>query len=124
MNHCPSIECGKDFCHDRGYYRLKEDAKDTQFIPYPISNQCETAFTPVTPKSPQIQRDEIVTSGLFDCFLDLEMQMRERSEQYNILYERYKQNGDDERMKEVLKLMEKQRDNSNTFNNCKLVWSN
>ena len=34
LNHCPSIECGKDFCHDRGYYRLKENIKGskTDFI--------------------------------------------------------------------------------------------
>ena len=24
LNHCPLIECGKEFHHDRGYYRLKE----------------------------------------------------------------------------------------------------
>ena len=28
LNHCPLIECGKDFCHDRGYYRLKENIPD------------------------------------------------------------------------------------------------
>ncbi|EDR27363.1 hypothetical protein EDI_129900 [Entamoeba dispar SAW760] len=111
LNHCPLIECGKDFCHDRGYYRLKdnETTEKKEETPNP-------SFYILTHKNSK----QNISQELYSCYDDLQRQLSYSVKVFSKLYSKYLRNCDTKRSELVRDILERQNQVYDLFGNYKL----
>ncbi|GAB1225449.1 hypothetical protein ENUP19_0252G0089 [Entamoeba nuttalli] len=111
LNHCPLIECGKDFCHDRGYYRLKDN--ETTEKREEISNP---PFHILHHKNSK----QNISQELYSCYDDLQRQLSYSVKVFSKLYSKYLKNCDTKRSDLVRDILERQNQVYDLFGNYKL----
>ncbi|EMS16963.1 hypothetical protein KM1_179330 [Entamoeba histolytica HM-3:IMSS] len=110
LNHCPLIECGKDFCHDRGYYRLKDN--ETTEKKEEISNP---PFHILHHKNLK----QNISQELYSCYDDLQRQLSYSVKVFSKLYSKYLKNCDTKRSDLVRDILERQNQVYDLFGNYK-----
>ncbi|ELP89473.1 hypothetical protein EIN_391080 [Entamoeba invadens IP1] len=145
LNHCPQIECGKDFCHDRGYYRLKEgssakdksDDKDELLpkIKTPkqekecVVGSAKNEIQNLTLNAPpqrggenSVEEKLEVSKELYSCYDDLQRQVNQGVKVFSCLYGKYLANLDVKRSDLVRDILEHQTELFHLFGKRKMEW--